>query len=200
MQAGRSIPPASLAEDPPMLTLWLYPKDPTEDRMMKSVIDRLPAGKDRGLLLVGTGMAALMAGSKVVGLSLFAKGVADIETAWREAHPEFQGGLKERWAEAVTFYESTHRDPTNRALHMVGIPLILGGTIGLVAAPSYTPPWWVAAGAFGAGWALNIVGHAKYEKNRPAFADDPLSFIAGPVWDLQQMRTVRSGKSAIHAA
>ena len=32
-------------------------------------------------------------------------------------------------------------------------------------------------------WALNIIGHKAYEKKAPAFADDPLSFIAGPFWD-----------------
>jgi uncharacterized membrane protein YGL010W len=41
-------------------------------------------------------------------------------------------------------------------------------------------------GAFGVGWALNLVGHAAYEKRAPAFSEDGLSFLAGPVWDLQQ--------------
>ena len=47
--------------------------------------------------------------------------------------------------------------------------------------------WGVAAGSFAFGWGLNIVGHQFFEKNAPAFKDDPLSFIAGPVWDLQQL-------------
>jgi uncharacterized membrane protein YGL010W len=34
---------------------------------------------------------------------------------------------------------------------------------------------------------LNIVGHACFERRAPAFSDDPLSFVAGPVWDLQQL-------------
>ena len=41
--------------------------------------------------------------------------------------------------------------------------------------------------AFPAGWALNLVGHAAFEKRAPAFSDDGLSFVAGPVWDLQQL-------------
>ena len=47
------------------------------------------------------------------------------------------------------------------------------------------------------GWAFNIVGHAVYEKNAPAFADDPLSFIAGPAWDLQQMLAKWGGKADV---
>ena len=66
--------------------------------------------------------------------------------------------------------------------------MILGGTIGLITAPRYRPLWTLSATSFTIGWVLNIVGHAFYEKNKPAFADDPLSFIAGPVWDLEQSR------------
>jgi hypothetical protein len=162
--------------------------------MLDSILNRLPKGRDRGLVLAVGGMGALLAGGKTLGITLFAGGFADLESAWREAHPEFTGDLKARWAEAVSFYEATHRDPTNRILHVVGIPLILGGVLGLLVAPSYSPPWWVAAGAFGTGWALNIVGHSVFEKNRPAFADDPLSFLAGPVWDLRQVRTLVEGR------
>jgi len=167
--------------------------------MLREVVERLPRGKDRGLLLVGGGMAALLAGGKVTGLVLFARGVADIEAAWRQARPGFSGGFKARWGEAVTFYEATHRHPTNRALHRVGIPLILGGAVGLVVSPSYSPPWWASAGSFATGWALNLVGHAVFEKNRPAFADDPLSFVAGPVWDLRQWQARFGGAKAAPA-
>ena len=45
----------------------------------------------------------------------------------------------------------------------------------------------VAAACFGTGWALNIIGHAAYEGRAPAFSEDALSFVAGPVWDLQQL-------------
>lgn len=167
---------------------------------MTSIVDRLPQGKDRGLLLVAGGMGALLAGRKVVGLSLFAGGIADLEAAWRQAHPGFTGDFAARWNEAASFYEATHKDPTNRMLHVVGIPMILGGALGLVVAPAYSPSWWVAAGAFGVGWGLNLVGHAVFEKNRPAFADDPLSFVAGPIWDLREVRTLIARKAPAMAA
>ncbi|HEY9842645.1 MAG TPA: Mpo1-like protein, partial [Candidatus Obscuribacterales bacterium] len=48
-------------------------------------------------------------------------------------------------------------------------------------------PWVISAVAFAGGWALNILGHSKYEKKAPAFTEDPLSFVAGPVWDIQQI-------------
>jgi len=148
----------------------------------------------RDVALAGAGMVALLAGQKLTGIALFAKGAAGLEKQWRVKHPEFQGGMKERWAAASDFYAQTHAHPMNRKLHMIGIPLIVGGTVGLLAAPRYTPPWFAAAGSFAGGWVFNFIGHGVYEKNAPAFADDPLSFIAGPVWDVQQVALSLSGR------
>lgn len=136
--------------------------------------------------LVG-GMALLMFGRKAEGLALFGKGMYDLEKIYREEHPDLEPGFDKRWEKAVEFYESTHLDKTNRTLHMVGIPIIVGGAIGLLASKPYKKVWLASAAAFGFGWALNILGHSKYEKNKPAFTDDPLSFIAGPVWDVKQL-------------
>jgi uncharacterized membrane protein YGL010W len=52
-----------------------------------------------------------------------------------------------------------------------------------------------SAAAFAGGWALNILGHMVYEKKKPAFAEDPLSFVAGPVWDAKQLVNVINKKS-----
>lgn len=152
------------------------------------------ANSKLGTALAVGGMAMLLTGRKKTALTLFAKGFAELEKQWRENHPEFQGDFGDRWSEATKFYEATHAEKTNRVLHMVGIPMIVGGAVGLLAARPMRPVWMVAAGSFAAGWALNIVGHAVYEKNAPAFADDPLSFIAGPAWDLQQMLGKRGSK------
>jgi hypothetical protein len=169
------------------------PGTPKEGAVLDKLTNLISDEKTRGSAMAVGGMALLMAGPKVTGLAVFAKGVADLEKRWRADHPGFQGDFKARWEAATRFYESTHQDPINRALHMAGIPLILGGAIGLVAMPRYSPPWIVAAASFGAGWVLNIVGHAAFEKNRPAFSDDPLSFVAGPVWDVKQFREVMDG-------
>lgn len=137
------------------------------------------------------GMATLtLGGPRIPALGLFVKGARELENGWRARHPRFQGGLRERWHKAEAFYEGTHQDDTNRMLHIVGIPMILGGAAGMLAFRPLgltAPLWFGSAGTFTTGWALNIVGHAVFEKNAPAFKDDPLSFVAGPVWDARQV-------------
>lgn len=163
--------------------------------MLKSLVNKAMntlSPRTRGVALTVGGMGTLLMGGKLSALGMTVKGLRDIEDAWRDAHPEFTGDLRDRWREAVEFYEATHKDPMNRRLHIIGIPMIVGGAAGLLIFPSYTPPWALAAGTFAGGWALNIVGHALYEKNAPAFADDPLSFIAGPVFDVVQLKGIAS--------
>lgn len=155
----------------------------------------LPSRKARDVALTAGGMGALLLGRKLTGLGMFAKGALGLEQAWREAHPAFDGTLADRWEEAIGFYEATHADPVNRKLHVIGIPMILGGTAGLLLFKPFRPPWFVAASSFTTGWALNIIGHAMFEKNAPAFSDDPLSFIAGPVWDFKYGGKARARRS-----
>jgi hypothetical protein len=154
--------------------------------MLRQLIEKVPDTKSRNLLLTGGGMLALLAGRKAEAVAMLAKGVQGVEQQWREKHPDFNGNFMERWRLAEAFYAETHQNPTNRVLHVVGIPVIVAGTAGLLAFRPYRPLWFASAGAFAGGWALNFVGHAFYEKNAPAFADDPLAFVAGPVWDLRQ--------------
>jgi len=136
-------------------------------------------------------MGALCFGLKRSALLLFATGVREIERDWRHRHPEFQGTLAERWQLSLEFYRETHQNPTNRRLHVVGIPLIVGGAAGLLLSRPLSPVsgglWLGSLAAFSGGWALNILGHAAYEGRAPAFSEDGLSFLAGPVWDLQQL-------------
>lgn len=151
--------------------------------MLTKLIDHLSVKKNRDLACASAGMAALLTGQKAFALALFAKGFAGLEESWRETH-EFEGSGEERWNHAVAFYEATHQDPVNRALHIVGIPLVLGGAAGLLAFKPFRPLWFAAATSFVGGWGLNFIGHGVFEKKAPAFADDPLSFLAGPMWDL----------------
>lgn len=154
------------------------------------------AGRKEGLRWAVGGMSTLLTGQKGAALAMFARGFGQLERYWREQHPEFKGDFKARVAESIRFYESTHQNPVNRQLHLIGIPMIVGGAAGLLATPSFSPLWFGAAGAFTAGWALNILGHAAFEKNAPAFADDPLSFIVGPLWDARQMLARVKGDKA----
>lgn len=143
--------------------------------------------KQLGTAEVAGGMLMLLLGHKAKGLALFGHGLYTLEQEYRKAHPHLEPGLKARWNEAVVFYEETHQNETNRSLHRWGIPVIVGGAIGLFAAKPYKLPWMVSAAAFAGGWGLNFIGHGKYEKKAPAFTEDPLSFLAGPVWDIQQL-------------
>ena len=160
------------------------------DRLAK-VKTALADPETQGVALAVGGMALLtLGGPRIPALVTFARGARKLEEGWRRRHPRFEGGWRERWRKAEVFYEGTHQDPTNRALHIIGIPMIVGGAAGmLVSRPvSVTAPlFFVSTGTFVAGWALNIVGHAKYEGNAPAFKDDPLSFMAGPIWDARQV-------------
>jgi hypothetical protein len=145
------------------------------------------SSKNRHVLYTAGGLVSLLAGRKLVALGFFAKGIVGLEKEWRAAHPDFDGDLKARWQRALDFYAETHKHDTNRKLHIVGIPFIVAGSAGLLLFPAYRPLWGVSAAAFVGGWVLNFIGHGVFEKNAPAFADDPLSFIAGPVWDFQQI-------------
>src|SRR5882724_13594 len=144
-----------------------------------------------GVSLAVGGMGALCFGFKSSALALFAAGVRELERDWRNRHPEFHGTLAERRQLSLDFYRETHQNPTNRTLHVVGIPLIVGGAAGLLLSRPFSPVsggiWLGSLAAFGGGWALNILGHAAYEGRAPAFSEDGLSFLAGPVWDLQQL-------------
>jgi hypothetical protein len=151
-----------------------------------------------GVAMSVAGMGALCAGFKLSALSLFGAGIRLLEKDWRARHPEFHGNAAERWQASLSFYRDTHKNGTNRTLHLIGIPLIAGGAAGLFASKPLSPLtgvlWAGSLGAFAAGWALNLVGHAAFEKRAPAFSDDGLSFIAGPVWDLQEL--LKSGRGA----
>jgi len=164
--------------------------------VLERLLEQTLGEKNKNVALAGIGMGALLTGQKIPALVLFGKGFAGIEKHWRAAHPDFDGNLEDRWQEAIRFYEATHQEKTNRKLHIVGIPMILGGAAGLLLFSPFRPLWFVAASSFTAGWILNFVGHGLYEKNAPAFADDPLSFLAGPVWDFRQLFQKDSGQSA----
>ncbi len=156
--------------------------------MLEKLTRALKDEKSRDLALVAGGMLGIMTGAKATPLAMFAVGARGLEKHWRRAHPDFDGDLRERWQRAIDFYDETHNDPTNRVLHTVGIPMIAGGFLGMLAAPRWTAPWWLANGSWTAGWILNFIGHGVFEKGAPAFADDPLSFIAGPVWDFIRLK------------
>lgn len=151
---------------------------------MKRILFLIPPNKTMNIILVVIGMAMLLFGFSRMALPVFVIGLLGLEHGWRLTHSDFSGGFRERLEASVAFYESSHTEETNRFLHRVGIPMILMGALGLFWSGGFLLHL-LSAGLFAFGWALNIVGHSVYEKNAPAFADDPLSFIAGPLWDIR---------------
>jgi uncharacterized membrane protein YGL010W len=73
-------------------------------------------------------------------------------------------------------YEKEHTKLGTRLTHMVGIPMVVAS----IPTALVNPP--VAGGLFAGGWALQIVGHRVFEKNKPAFFSDPYYLLVGPVW------------------
>lgn len=45
----------------------------------------------------------------------------------------------------------------------------------------------VAAGLFVVGWALQIVGHARFEHRKPALLDNPMHMLIGPMFIVAKM-------------
>ena len=159
--------------------------------MISRLIGLIPDGpsKDTGMLVGG--MAALLGGNRVLGVTLFGRGLYQTELRWRTRHPEFKGSFHDRWQLALAHYDQTHQDSINRGLHLVGVPMVVVGAAGLLLFRPPSPLWLLSATGFSVGWILNIVGHVAFEKGAPAFADDALSFVAGPVWDFRRLGMMR---------
>jgi hypothetical protein len=153
--------------------------------MLKKALGKIVSPKTRNIALAAGGMGALLVGRKASAVTMFASGIAGLEKIYREEN-DFEGTWFERYERSIAFYEETHSNETNRWLHIVGIPIIASSTAGLLIFRPLSLPWLASWGGFAAGWTTNFIGHGFFEKNAPAFADDPLSFFIGPVWDIQQ--------------
>jgi uncharacterized membrane protein YGL010W len=73
-------------------------------------------------------------------------------------------------------YEKEHTKLGTKLTHLVGIPMVVAS----IPTIFVNPP--VAGGLFASGWALQIIGHRVFEKNKPAFLADPYYLLVGPVW------------------
>jgi uncharacterized membrane protein YGL010W len=77
-------------------------------------------------------------------------------------------------------YKQDHQHPVNKALHTVGIPMILTS---LVVVP-FNPL--LGAGLFVFGWILQFVGHA-FEGKMPSFFSDPKFLLVGAMWFVKKV-------------
>jgi uncharacterized membrane protein YGL010W len=87
-------------------------------------------------------------------------------------------------------YDHEHRNPWNKVLHGVGIPMILAG-IALACATF----WRTGLALFVGGWILLFSGH-RIEGNRPAFFGGVVYFLVGPVWIAKELKEARYRKQA----
>jgi hypothetical protein len=97
-----------------------------------------------------------------------------------ETHARLQS-FEEFWP----FYVSQHLDPTSRRLHFVGTTLALG----CLAIAPLRPSALLLAPVVGYGFAW--LGHAVFEKNKPATFTYPLWSLRG---DFRMWRLMLTGK------
>ncbi len=91
-------------------------------------------------------------------------------------------------SEWIRQYATSHQHPVNRALHTIGIPLIVVSIVlGIVTALVAPTRWPIAAALFVAGWLLQFIGHAV-EGKRPEFFTDWRFLFVGLRWWMAKMR------------
>ena len=82
--------------------------------------------------------------------------------------------LSSFWTREFAHYLNEHRNPLNRATHMVGVPLLLATAIVGLCQQN----WTMAVVGQLVGWTIQIAGH-RIEGNRPALLKRPISFLMG---------------------
>jgi uncharacterized membrane protein YGL010W len=78
-------------------------------------------------------------------------------------------------------YGHSHRNPVNRALHTVGIPMIALSLPLFVVALLVDGFWKIPTALFVGGWIFQLVGHA-FEGKPPEFFKDPRFLYVGLRW------------------
>jgi uncharacterized membrane protein YGL010W len=78
-------------------------------------------------------------------------------------------------------YRQDHQHPVNKALHTVGIPMIVSSLLVFPVNPL------LGLAMFVFGWILQFVGHA-FEGKAPSFFSDPRYLLVGPMWFLKKLR------------
>lgn len=94
-------------------------------------------------------------------------------------------------ADYLRLYAEDHQHPLNRLTHLFGIPMIVASLPLLVLRPR------VGFSLFGAGWALQFLGH-HFEGKRPSFTRDPRYLAVGPLWIAREWLEILTGRSGLH--
>jgi uncharacterized membrane protein YGL010W len=86
-------------------------------------------------------------------------------------------------------YDHEHVNPWNKALHGIGIPIIIAGVI--LAIFTF---WRTGLALFVAGWVMLFAGH-RIEGNKPAFFQGLIYFLVGPIWIAKEIKDALFGAS-----
>jgi uncharacterized membrane protein YGL010W len=78
-------------------------------------------------------------------------------------------------------YNRDHQNKVNRALHSIGIPMIVASLPILPFNPL------LGSSLFVVGWILQFIGHA-FEGKAPSFFRDPTFLLVGPMWFIKKLR------------
>jgi uncharacterized membrane protein YGL010W len=57
-------------------------------------------------------------------------------------------------------------------------------------------PLWLHVALFIGGWILQFIGHARYEKQSPAFLNNLLHLLVGPLWILEDLTHLEGRRAA----
>ena len=66
------------------------------------------------------------------------------------------------------------------ALTMTAVLILMAAAASVLPAPVFPV-------LFAAGWTLQLVGHARFERNRPAFSRQLVHLLVGPLWLLSKI-------------
>jgi uncharacterized membrane protein YGL010W len=89
----------------------------------------------------------------------------------------------------MAYYRSQHTTKGVRATHLVGIPGVAFSMPVMATRPRVGLP------LFAASWALQVVGHKVFEKNKPALSKGFLTYqICGLAFWCEEMVNLVAGK------
>jgi uncharacterized membrane protein YGL010W len=91
------------------------------------------------------------------------------------------------WPDWLAEYAESHKNPTNRACHTIGIPMVAGSLALAAASVIVSKLWLLAAALFVVGWLFQFIGHAA-EGKPPEFMKDWRFLFVGLRWWFAKVR------------
>jgi uncharacterized membrane protein YGL010W len=70
------------------------------------------------------------------------------------------------------------------AAHHAVLGAVMAMVLALILIVAPLVPWQVVVAIAVVGWVIQLIGHSRYEKNRPAFLDNMMQALVGPVYFL----------------